>query len=418
MLTTVTLTTQPLLQEVLLDLARFGAESGGGVTRLLYTPAWRAAHDHLAGLMRRLGLRVHADRVGNLFGRLDGTEADAPVVLTGSHLDTVTRGGTLDGAYGIAAGIAALVGLRETCGTPRRPLEVVAFCEEEGSRFPLTCWGSGNMTGIYDWREAGRHRDAEGVTLRDAMEAAGFGLAEQPDSRRTDLGVYVEAHIEQGIVLERLGKQIGIVETIVGQRRIGITVGGRANHAGTTPMDLRRDALAGAAEMILELETLAVRAGKPLVATVGYVEARPNTSNVIPGSVVFTLDLRHTDEERLAGFCRAVLERFAMIAQWRGLTLEHVERSSARPAPMDARLRDALQTICEERGLSHLRMVSGAGHDAQMFRSVCPAGMLFVPSRDGVSHSPEEYSAPEALADGLEVLGDLLHRLAYGDSRV
>jgi allantoate deiminase len=408
-----TRTPQTLLHEILRDLARFGADSSGGVSRLLYTPAWREAHDHLAGVMQRLGLRVEADRVGNLYGRLDGSTPDAPVVLTGSHLDTVTRGGTLDGAYGIAAGIEALVWLRDTWGTPRRPLEVVAFCEEEGSRFPLMCWGSGNVTGMNDCREAGRHRAADGVTLKEAMEAAGFGRATQRESRRTDLGVYVEAHIEQGILLERRGKRIGIVEAIVGQRRLGVTVGGSANHAGTTPMDLRRDALAGVAEMILELEALAVRAGPPLVATVGHVEMRPNTPNVIPGSVMFTLDIRHTNEERLASFCAAVLERFATLAERRGLTLEHAQRSSAQPAPMDARLRDALQSLCEERGLSYQRMVSGAGHDAQMFRSVCPAGMLFVPSRNGVSHSPEEYSSPEALADGLEVLGGLLHRLAY-----
>ncbi|AJY77755.1 allantoate amidohydrolase [Paenibacillus beijingensis] len=388
-------------------------ERGRGVTRLLYTGAWREAQHYLAERMREFGLTARFDRVGNLYGRLQGTDPASKVILTGSHIDTVRSGGHYDGAYGIAAGIAALVSLKERFGPPRRTLEVVSLCEEEGSRFPLSYWGSGNATGVYDLRSAATYADPDGVTMQAAMEASGFGADAQPDPLRDDLEAFVEAHIEQGVILERTGERIGIVSAIVGQRRYTLTLEGEANHAGTTPMTMRQDALAGTAEMMLAAETEALRHGEPLVATIGRLNVKPNTPNVVPGAVSFTLDVRHSDEAELSAFCELLLGQFEAIAAKRSLKLTCDLWMNAKPAPMDEELSGRLQSICAAKGMAHRTMVSGAGHDAQLFSAVCPTAMLFVPSRRGISHSPDEYSSPEALADGLGVLTELLYQLAY-----
>lgn len=397
--------------KLLEELAVFSAP-GPGVTRLLYTPEWSGAQRFLQEKMAGAGLESRMDEVGNVYGRLSGTEVQDKVILTGSHIDTVVHGGKYDGAYGVAAAIIALGYLRDTCGMPRRTLEVVSFCEEEGSRFPLTFWGSGHVTGLHSGSEAAGCADSEGITLKEAMTACGYS-PQAGDSFRQDIGAYVELHIEQGIVLELAGMQIGIVQAIAGQRRYIVSVGGSANHAGTTPMGLRRDALAGAAEMLLWLERSAQASGDPLVATSGRLETSPGTPNVIPGAVRFTLDIRHSEAEKLDEFCSGVVSSFGEIAARRGLTLEWEETLSTVPAPMDPVLSGTLERICCEQGLLHLRMVSGAGHDAQLFAPRCPAAMIFVPSREGISHSPDEYSSPRDLAAGLNVLTALLYELAY-----
>jgi len=399
----------PLLER----LAAFGADDRGGVTRLLYTRPWLDAQTFLEGRMRAAGLKTRFDRAGNLYGRLPGSLPGAPVVLTGSHIDTVRSGGRYDGAYGVAAGLLALEKLKRSCGTPLRTLEVVSLCEEEGSRFPLACWGSGNVAGVYRLEDGAGVADADGVLLAEAMAAAGFGRAAQPDCRRSDLGAYVELHIEQGIVLERTGHRIGLVETIVGQKRFALTVKGASNHAGTTPMAMRADALAGAAEMAAALEARALAAGDPLVATVGRLEVRPNTPNVIPGEVRLTLDVRHDRGAELERFCRETLELFAAIAARRGLSLEAQVWHQTHPTPMHAGLTELIAGVCRGMNLPARRMASGAGHDAQLFAPLCPTALLFVPSRDGISHSPEEYTSPEHLAEGAAVLAACLYELAY-----
>lgn len=389
-----------------------GEGAGKGVTRLVYSRAWAEAQAYLAEEMAAAGLAVRWDKVGNLIGRLEGSDPRAPVVLTGSHIDTVRDGGKLDGAYGIAGGIAALRLLKETRGTPTHPIEVVSFCEEEGSRFPIAYWGSGNATGLFDWRGGDDIRDAAQVSLSEAMAAAGFGRDDQPDCARGDLAAFVELHIEQGVLLERMAKQIGIVEAIVGQRRYAVTVKGAANHAGTTPMPMRADALAGAAEMIVRLEALAAR-GASLVATVGRLNAVPNIPNVIPGAVEFTLDIRHDNEGTLAWFCDYLFQEYSEIAGRRGLGLTITPWLETKPAPMSRALAAQIESVCQALELTYRRMPSGAGHDAQLFSPVCPTAMIFVPSKGGISHAPEEHTPPEQLANGVSVLASLLYELAY-----
>jgi allantoate deiminase len=402
--------------QLLEDLGAIGAERGGGITRLLYSESWKRAQSFLADKMAEAGLEVRYDRVGNLYGRLPGTSPDAPVILTGSHVDTVRSGGKYDGAYGIAASLSSVRALKKRYGQPKRTLEVVSFCEEEGSRFPLAYWGSGSVTGMHPPELADTAMDPDGTLLGDAMKEAGFGRDEQPDPLRRDIGAFIEVHVEQGVILERTGDPIGIVETIAGQRRYILTVEGETNHAGTTPMSMRLDALAAAAEMIQMLEKAAVRAGEPLVATVGRMKIAPNIPNVIPGTVEFSLDIRHLSETLLTGFCEAVLGKFRSIAEHRGLTLSVQTALLSRPVPMDPLLTGRLEQVCRERGLAYRRMMSGAGHDAQSFPPLCPTAMLFVPSRAGISHSPEEYTAPEYLVTGTNILTEILHELAYTDS--
>lgn len=401
------------VSELLTELASYGAERKGGVTRLLYTQTWSQAQAFLADKMMEAGLEVNFDSVGNLFGRLQGVSPEANVILCGSHVDTVRSGGIYDGAYGIAAALIATRFLKETYGTPRRHIEVVSFCEEEGSRFPLAYWGSGNVVGFHNPELAQSLVDSQDISLKQAMEAAGFGKPDQSAPLRGDLHAFIEVHIEQGITLERTGDRIGIVDTIAGQRRYVITVNGETNHAGTTPMNMRRDALAASAEMIHTLEKVAIRVGEPLVATVGSMKILPDIPNVISGSVQFTLDIRHISETLLTGFCDSVISMIQVIADRRQVEVDITTALRSRPTPMDLVLAGRLERICTDSSISYRRMMSGAGHDAQMFGAVCSTAMLFVPSKDGISHSPEEYTEPEDLQLGVALLTELLYELAY-----
>ncbi|MBD0383363.1 allantoate deiminase [Paenibacillus sp. WST5] len=400
--------------EVLEWLATFGADPEGGVTRLLYTDAWLQAQQALAAIMQELGLEPKYDAVGNLYGKLQGINPELKPVLTGSHIDTVKNGGKYDGAYGVIASMLALGYLKAAFGAPKRTLEVVSFCEEEGSRFPLTFWGSGHVTGVHQMEAAATIADREGITLLDAMQRAGFTGGQGDSASRNDLGAYIEIHIEQGSVLEYNGKQIGIVTAIVGQKRLTVRVLGKANHAGTTPMTMRRDALAGAAEMVALTEKLALEEGDPLVATVGKLEVKQGTSNVVPGEVEFTLDIRHTDESKLQTFCTNLLTKLEEIAMRRELDIQSVEHLSVSPVVMHSGISAEIESICQDQGFKGMKLPSGAGHDAQLFGAVCPTALIFVPSRGGLSHNPEELTSAEDLAAGFQTLVQLLYQYGYG----
>lgn len=402
-----------MTEELIEWLGMIGSDSDGGVTRLLYTPSWKEAQEALAAKMESLGLQAYYDDAGNLCGRLQGTEDDCSCILTGSHVDTVKRGGKYDGAYGIVAGITALSRLRERYGAPKKTIEVVAFCEEEGSRFPYNYWGSTFMTGAASYKDIEQARDHQGVSFMSAMEAAGFGPGTKGKGPRSDVDTFIELHVEQGAILEQEQKSIGIVEQIVGLQRYTLHVTGEANHAGTTPMAYRKDAVRAASEMVVAIMNETEQLGAPLVATVGQMELVPNTPNVIPGQVNFTMDVRHPDEEMLDEACRRLAEAIRSVAAQRDVEIDIERWMNVAPIAMDSALTDAIEDICLKQELSYRRMPSGAGHDAQIFAAYCRAAMVFVPSRNGISHSPLEFTEPQQLEDGVRVLTDLLHQLAY-----
>ncbi len=395
------------IQEMIEALAHFGAWGETGVSRLVYTPEWEAAQDRVAAWCAEAGLEVERDAVGNVWGWLRGSEPGRAIV-TGSHIDTQKPGGRFDGALGVVAGLAAVRAVRERHGTPRRTL-----CEEEASRFARTnFWGSRAATGMIAPTEADRMRASDGPTMAEIMRDVGLDPERIPDAARDDLGAFVELHIEQGPLLEAAGLAVGIVETITGYRQYWLELRGSANHAGTTPMDLRRDPMAGAAEIVSGVIDTAQRMGRPAVTTVGRMTVEPNGRAVVPERVGFTVDARHPDPAALATLLARHEGRWTEVAERRGLGLSVRVDSDRPPRPCDPDLVETLAASAAEAGLPAMRMTSGAVHDAMQFATVCPVAMLFVRSRGGVSHSPEEYTSPEDAAAGVEILARALARLA------
>jgi allantoate deiminase len=392
-----------LLEHRLDELYAIGAEPEGGAYRPLYGAAWATAVERVERWVKDAGLKTWRDAVGNLWGRAEGTDKGKSIV-TGSHIDTVRHGGRLDGALGIVAGLTAVEALLTEKGKPRRALEVVAICEEEGSRFATNFWGSRAIVGA---------TDSPDTAMAEAMRERGLDPATVASAARDDIDTFVELHIEQGAVLETANVPLAVVSAIVGTAHLELAVTGRPDHAGTTPMDLRRDALAGAAAMIQAVESIARALGKPAVATVGKIRAEPDQINVVPGRALFTVDLRHSDlgarralEERIRSLCRT-------IASERGLGLEVRVLQERPPVPMHAAVRSLLTRAAQECSVQATELVSGAGHDAQILAARCKVGMLFVPSLGGRSHCPEESTDPDHLTLGTKVLAKALELLAY-----
>lgn len=392
------------------ELGRIGESPDGGLFRFQYDAAWQRARDTLLEWMREAGLQTRVDAVGNVFGRLQGS-GDG-VVLTGSHVDTVPSGGRYDGALGVVGGLAALAELR-SLGTPVRTLEVVALCEEESSRFPGNFFGTRAMLGLIGADEPNRLVDADGVTLGEAMRGADLDPDAVGTAARSDLVAFLELHIEQGRVLADEGVDVGLVEVIPGIAWETITVRGRQDHAGATPMDLRADAVQAAAQMAREITALAEREGRPAVATTGRWTVEPGWPSIVPGLAQFSLDLRHPDLSVRDRLLDGVHRICAAVAQQHGVQVGIERDKDELPATMDAGLLDVCQAAADSCGASWKRMPSGAGHDSQLMATRVPTGMVFVPSVEGRSHTPAEYTAPEDCVRGASVLATALHRLAY-----
>nr|WP_112182784.1 MULTISPECIES: allantoate deiminase [Paraliobacillus] len=394
-------------------LASFGQSAEGGTNRLLYNEAWIEAQQELEQTMQGFGLATHFDAVGNLFGKLAGTNTEEKAIITGSHIDTVTNGGVYDGVYGIIASLLATQRLYQRYGSPKKTIEVLSLCEEEGSRFPITFWGSGNITGKYQIEDGERIKDNENTILLEAMNNAGVANKNQKSAYRNDIACFIELHIEQGKVLESTNKSIGAVSHIVGQRRFAINVIGESNHAGTTPMPLRRDAMAITAEIIHFITVEAKLFDPDLVATVGQLNTKPNTSNVIAGEVDFSLDIRHFDETILDQFYQKLTLFIEELANLHKMEINCSQWLNAKPVAMDKEMTKLVEEIATEQSIPYKSMISGAGHDAQMFGKFYPTALIFVPSKDGISHSPKEFTSKKDLENGVDILTELLYRLAY-----
>jgi hydantoinase/carbamoylase family amidase len=394
------------LHERLAELASRGA-TGEGIDRPLFTAQERSARELFAAWARVDGLHVEQDRAGNVFARLAGATDGAPVQC-GSHLDTVRNGGAYDGAYGVIGGLDALRRIAASGESPARPLEVVAWAGEEGSRFPLGCLGSSVYAGLTPYDEAALLIADDGETFACALRGPS-GLLDGVPVRDgfPAPAAYVELHIEQGPVMEREGARLGIVSAIAGQRRFRVRVDGAAGHAGTVPMAVRADALCAASELVLAVEA-AARAEEDTVATVGRLTVEPNQTNIVPGRVTFRIDARSIGDARIASVERRMRAEAAEIAARRGVTIA-VEALEDRPAvPMETRMRLLVQAACLERDPKAIAITSGAGHDAMCIAHVAPTAMIFVPSIGGRSHVGDERTAPADLDLGVDALAATL----------
>lgn len=389
------------LEQRIRALGHFGANPAGGVSRVAFSAADIAGREYITSLMRGAGLEVRIDAAGNIIGRRAGTDPALPVIMTGSHIDSVPQGGNYDGDVGVLGAIEVAELLHENGIATRHPFEFVVFTDEEGGVV-----GSQAMAG----RVGPATLDVvshSGLTIRDGIRAVGGDPSRLADARRAPgtIAAFVEVHIEQGAVLDEADIDIGVVEGIVGIRWWDVTVQGTANHAGTTPMNRRRDALIAASELALAVNRIASTMPGTQVATVGRVHAEPGAPNVIPGRVEMSLEIRDLAAEKMQTVFRAIEAEAQRIADTRGTPIRFSEVDVAlAPAPTDERLRKVIEEAATSLGLSHRRLPSGAGHDAQDMAHIAPMAMIFVPSKDGISHAPQEYTAPADIANGVDVL--------------
>ncbi len=359
--------------------------------------------------MKTLGMTVSVDAVGNLRGFYAGTSPPAPRIFIGSHLDTVPNAGAFDGILGVVLAVALVESLRGS----KLPfaIEVVGFSEEEGVRFGVPFIGSRALVGRVDEELLGR-KDERGISVRKAIQDFGLNLNEiSKAALRDDVLGYVEFHIEQGPVLENLGRPLGVVEAIVGQNRLEFTFSGQTNHAGTTPMNLRRDALAGAAEWIVAAENLARRTAD-LVATVGFVEAKPGATNVIAGEARATLDIRHASDRARTEALDELIRQAESIAARRGVTIKWRTLLAQNAVAMDPFLTEQIEHAIQKSGCAPHRMASGAGHDAMILAEKVPPAMVFLRTPGGISHDPAESVHLDDVAKALECGQHLLMQLA------
>ena len=392
----------------------FGGLAGGGITRLLYSKEWSNAVQALKETLEKDGFETEFDSIGNLKGRIEGSKYPEETIMSGSHIDTVVEGGHLDGQFGVLAAVVAMQSLKAEYGQPLRSLEILALAEEEGSRFPFAFWGSKNFFNLADKADVDSIADGEGVAFKEAMRECGFDYR-IADNDYSYIKSFIEVHIEQGKVLETENKSIGVVNGIVGQKRYTINLKGEANHAGTTPMGLRNDAVVAFSKIANQLTDRAREIGDPLVITFGRVDPVPNTVNVVPGEVTFSIDCRHINQDELNQFAEEIDACIKRVSEEEGVQCDIDLWMDEAPTLMDERLVKEVQNAAETVvGESKWKLMpSGAGHDSQIFAKYVPTSMLFVPSINGVSHNVEEETNVEDLVKGIEVLKQVLYKLAY-----
>lgn len=403
-------------QEIETRLAELGAVSKTdgvpGIWRAVHTDSDYRGKALISKWMEEAGLKVREDCFGNLYGRLEGRVSET--ILTGSHIDTVKDGGLYDGACGVMTAVSAVGALVKAGWKPYYSVEIVGIEEEEGSRFDLDYPGSRAIVGRLSVEELSI-RDENGTVLRELMEEKGRdwkGISEA--DRRGEVREFIELHIEQGAVLDRKRLSIGLVENITGMMRIDVTISGEQNHAGTTPMYLRKDPLVKTAELILNMTERVKKISFGAVITVGQLELQPGSANVIPGQVHFVIDMRDSDKEALRQ-AKETVEAVIFAAEDDGFGVECNVYSYLEPVPLNRQLIESLEDAAREAGAAYQRMNSGAGHDSMIIAGEIPTCMIFIPSVDGISHSPQEYTRPEDLSWGCEVLGRLLVKRAEGE---
>ena len=399
------------IESRIMKLAEFGGNSEGGVSRVAFSEADVQGREYIISLMKEAGLEVRIDAAGNILGLRKGKDATLPPILFGSHIDSVPGGGNYDGDVGVIGALECMQVLYENNFNTRHPLEMVVFSDEEG-----IFTGSRAMVGRLP-PAALEGMSHSGMTITEGIRAIGGepGALSKASRDKGELKAFLELHIEQGSVLEHEQIEIGVVEGIVGIRSWEVTIEGFANHAGTTPMNKRKDAMLAAARLTIAINRVITSVPGRQVGTVGRIKAEPGAPNVIPGKVIMSLEIRDLDEKKILSLFDKIVEEARSIEPKTGtrisFALPHV---TARPSPTDIRIRQSVADAAKELGLSHKLMPSGAGHDAQEIARIAPIGMIFVPSVGGISHSPDEYTRPQAMANGANVLLQTILRIDQG----
>jgi beta-ureidopropionase / N-carbamoyl-L-amino-acid hydrolase len=415
--TAVTINKRRLLRD-LNAVSRIGIGDHGSVTRLVFSIKELRSRQFLIHLMRQAGLQIHIDRIGNIFGRLNGVHAKVPAVLAGSHLDTVLHGGKFDGTMGVIGALEAVRTLKEQKVALRSPVEVVCFVGEESSRFGYSTLGSSLVAGEVHGADLSNAADAQGTKLEDILSSLGIYRSNLRSMRRdpTSIKAYLELHIEQGPILEAKKKPIGVVTSIAAPTRFRVIFTGQADHSGTTPMEMRKDALVAASELIVAVEKICRRYSRMekgrVVGTVGAMKIEPGVINAIPGKAELSVDIRSITAPAKNRVVRLVQAKLREIARRRRVRIEILPIREENPVPLDKRLVHLLKECCEAKGIAYEVMPSGAGHDAMQMAKITPSGMLFIPSRRGISHSPLEWSDPEDICLGTQLLLDAIVRVA------
>ncbi len=399
-------------------VSKIGLGDHGSVTRLVFSIKELRSRQLLIHLMTQAGLKIHIDRIGNIFGRWNGANPKAPAVLAGSHLDTVVQGGKFDGPVGVIGALEAVRTLKENKVPLPSPVEVVCFVGEESSRFGFSTLGSSLVAGVVQIKDLANAVDAHGTKLEDILSSMGIYRDNLASIKRDPQTVkaYLELHIEQGPILETKNKKIGIVTSIAAPTRFKVVYTGQADHSGTTPMEMRKDALVAAAHLIAYIEEVCsahsqIDQGR-VVGTVGAMKIEPGVINAIPGKAELSVDIRSISAGAKEQVARLVKERAQEIARRRGIAVEILPIREEEPVPLDASLLPLIKEICEEKEIPYEIMPSGAGHDAMQMAKITRAGMIFVPSKKGISHNPMEWTEPEDICLGSQILLETIVRVA------
>lgn len=406
------------IQSDIETLAGFTSTPNRGVSRFSFSPEDRLARDYIKTKMLAANLSVSEDAAGTVVGRRPGLLDNGPVVMVGSHFDSVLNGGAFDGPAGVVAGLEIARAMNENKLVTQYPIEFVAMIEEEGGRFGAGLFGSRAMAGKLVPNELELFKDDAGISMAEAMRSFGLDPARIDSAVRSadQLKAFFELHIEQGPVLEKAGVQVGIVEVIVGIEQWEIIVAGRPDHAGTTPMDLRADALVAAAKLVMLVNDLARKAGAGTVATIGKMQVLPGAGNVVPGLVSFSVDIRSADTEKI----RLISDGLRIVVQqlpneYPGICTRMNPKLSIAPTQLSTKIADIFETEAICGGISTRRMVSGAGHDAMVMAGLTDVGLIFVPSRSGRSHCPEEWTDYEQLKTGTDLMLQVVLQTAGSD---
>ncbi|HZG70791.1 MAG TPA: Zn-dependent hydrolase [Chondromyces sp.] len=393
---------QERIEKHIQELSKFTSTPGQGTTRLTYSKEDLQARNYIKEMMREYGLGVREDGLGNIFGKLEGTLKDAPSVMIGSHFDSVPNGGDYDGPAGVVTALEVAALFSKNNLTPKYPLEIIAMVEEEGARFGGGLMGSRGIVGTLGEEEFRNLKDKNGTYTAEAMEEIGLDPSLPRIRDPKTIKAFLELHIEQGPTLEEKGIPIGVVEAIVGLTQLEVTVKGQAGHAGTTPMDRRSDALVTAANIISQLPELALEEGGGAVITTGRLNVFPNGANVIPDKVVFSIDIRARKEENVQSVVRKTKELIESYNQ-NSIQTSTEQLLYIAPKELNKDIRSLLKQKSEELDLPYCSINSGAGHDAMVLSDITDVGMIFVPSKDGLSHCPEEWSDSADIAKGVQI---------------